>query len=336
MNEIAIARPAPKLRLRGAYNLWELGFFVVCGLAVALVHTAYLVDLMVLTFLWAGLALAWNIAGGYAGLISFGHAAFFGIGAYTSSILLVGYDITPWLGMLGGALIAGLFGALLTLVFARLRGPFFILSTLATAEVVRILAMNLRDLTGGAEGLSIPPVSSFGSMIFTSKSAYAVLTLGYFALLFLISKMIERSRLGYELCAARDDEAAASAAGVDPLLVRTLAMAASAALTALGGTLFAQYFLYLDPTQVVSPDMSFQIALLPAFGGIGTAIGPVLGAFVLTPLAELLRGWLGDAAAGLHLVIYGLLLIILMLKAPGGLLQAFRGAIRALRRGRAA
>ena len=336
MSEIAIARPTPKLRLRGAYNLWELGFFIVCGLAVALVHTAYLVDLMVLTFLWAGLALAWNIAGGYAGLISFGHAAFFGIGAYTSSILLVGYDITPWLGMLGGALIAGLFGALLTLVFARLRGPFFILSTLATAEVVRILAMNLRDLTGGAEGLSIPPVSSFGSMIFTLKSAYAVLTLGYFALLFLISKTIERSRLGYELCAARDDEAAASAAGVDPLLVRTLAMAASAALTALGGTLFAQYFLYLDPTQVVSPEMSFQIALLPAFGGIGTAIGPVLGAFVLTPLAELLRGWLGDAAAGLHLVIYGLLLIVLMLKAPGGLLEAFRGVIQALRRSRAA
>ena len=336
MSEIAIARPAPKLRLRGAYNLGELGFFVVCGLAVALVRTAYLVDLMVLTFLWAGLALAWNIAGGYAGLISFGHAAFFGIGAYTSSILLVGYDITPWLGMLGGALIAGLFGALLTLVFARLRGPFFILSTLATAEVVRILAMNLRDLTGGAEGLSIPPVSSFGSMIFASKSAYAVLTLGYFAILFLISKTIERSRLGYELCAARDDEVAASAAGVDPLLARTFAMAASAALTALGGTLFAQYFLYLDPTQVVSPEMSFQIALLPAFGGIGTAIGPVLGAFVLTPLAELLRGWLGDAAAGLHLVIYGLLLIVLMLKAPGGLLQAFRGAMRALRRDRAA
>jgi branched-chain amino acid transport system permease protein len=326
---------APPVRLRGAYNFWEFGFFIVCALAVALVHTPYLVDLMILTFLWAGLALAWNIAGGYAGLISFGHAAFFGIGAYTSSILLVSYEISPWIGALVGAVIAGLFGAILTLIFARLRGPFFILSTLATAEVVRILAMNLRDLTGGAEGLSIPPVSSLGNMVFASKGAYAVLTLGYFAALFLISKTIERSRLGYDLCAARDDEAAASAAGVDPLLVRTLAMTASAALTGVGGTLFAQYFLYLDPTQVISPDMSFQIALLPAFGGIGTAVGPVLGAFVLTPLAELLRGWLGNAAAGLHLVIYGLLLIVLMLKAPGGLLQAFRGMIQMFRRGRA-
>ena len=325
---------APVARLRGGISLWHGAAFVVCALAVAFVRAPAFVDLMVLTFLWAGLALAWNIAGGYAGLISFGHAAFFGIGAYASSILFVTYDVSPWLGALVGAALAGLFGALLTLVFARLRGPFFILSTLATAEVVRIAAMNLRDLTGGAEGLSIPPVSSLANMVFATKVAYAVLALGYGTALFLVSKAIERSRLGYELCAARDDEAAAAATGVDPLLVRTLAMTASAALTAVGGTIFAQYFLYLDPTQIISPDTSFQIALLAAFGGIGSAVGPVLGAFVLIPLAEVLRGWLGDAAAGLHLVLYGLLLIALMLTAPGGLLEAGGALARRLRRTR--
>ncbi len=310
------------IRMRGGYTWLEACGFAACALAAALVRVPYLQDLLVVTFLWAGLALAWNIAGGYAGLISFGHAAFLGIGAYTSSILFVSYDVSPWLGLVAGAAIAGLFGGLLTLVFARLRGPFFILSTLATAEVVRIAAVNLRDLTGGAEGLAIPPVAGFAHMVFASKGPYAVLMLAYLAVLFVVTKQIERSRAGYYLCATRDEEDAARAAGVNPLLMRTGAMVASAAFTAAGGSLFAQYFLYLDPTQVISPDMSFQLALLPAFGGIGTAIGPVIGAFVLTPFAELLRGWLGEAAAGLHLVIYGGLLIVVMLRAPGGLVQA--------------
>ena len=324
------------LRLRGAYSWFEAAFFLLCALAIGLVHAPYLVDLLVITFLWAGLALAWNIAGGYAGLISFGHAAFFGIGAYTSSILFVTYEITPWLGILAGAALAGLFGGFLTLIFARLRGPFFILSMLATAEVVRIAAVNMRDLTGGAEGLSIPPVSGLANMVFASKSSYAILMFVYFVGLFIVSKQIERSRAGYYLCAVRDEEDAAHAAGVNPLLMRTGAMVLSAALTGIGGSLFAQYFLYLDPTQIISPDMSFQLALLPAFGGIGTAAGPILGAFVITPLSELLRGWLGEAAAGLHLVIYGVLLIVVMLKAPGGLLDAIRQIGRAISRRRGA
>ena len=128
------------------------------------------VDIMIRTFLWAGLALAWNIAGGYVGLISFGHAAFFGIGAYTSTILLLSYGISPWIGLFGGALLAPLLPVrCLTIVCARLRGPFFILSTLAAGEVTRIAALNWRSLTGGAEGLEIPAVSSAADMVFQTS-----------------------------------------------------------------------------------------------------------------------------------------------------------------------
>jgi branched-chain amino acid transport system permease protein len=134
--------------------------------------------------------------------------------------------------------------------------------------------------------------------------------------------LVDGSRYGYYLCAVRDDEEAASAAGINPLFVRVSAMCLSAFLTSIGGSLFAQYFLYLDPTHVISPELSFQFALLPALGGLGTAIGPVFGAFAITPLSELLRSYLGDAVGGLHLAIYGTVVIVVMLYFPGGMAAA--------------
>jgi branched-chain amino acid transport system permease protein len=312
----------PVLPKRGQISWFEIVLLVMSfGLVVAGIAPS-LQDVILLSFLFAGLGLAWNIAGGYAGLISFGHSAFFGVGAYTSTILLLQYDISPWIGIWAGAVIAGLFGAVLALICARLRGPFFILSTLAFAEVVRIGALNWASLTGGPEGLSIPPMASPVGMVFASKTTYAALMLGYLVLVYAITKGIEASRFGYYLFAIRDNEDAAGAAGVNPLLGRTAAMALSAALTGIGGSLFAQYFLYLDPTYVLSPELSFQFALLPAVGGLGTAIGPVLGSFLITPLSELLRSHLGNAAAGLHLVIYSLGLIVVMLYFPAGLAGA--------------
>ena len=232
---------------RGTISLFELLLLVVCVALVAVPLPQYLQDVVIQTFLWAGLALAWNIAGGFAGLISFGHAAFFGIGAYTSSILAANYGLTPWIGLWIGGVLAAAFGAVLTLVCARLRGPFFILSTLAAAEVVRIAALNWATLTGGAEGFSILPVASIANMVFEAKTTYAALMLGYFLVIYAITKTVEGSRYGYYLFAARDDEEAASAAGVNPLLARTGAMCLSAFLAGIGGSLFAQYFLFLDP-----------------------------------------------------------------------------------------
>jgi branched-chain amino acid transport system permease protein len=315
-------RALPLVPERGTVSLLELGLLAACVALVAGRLPQNLQDVVILTFLWAGLALAWNIAGGYAGLISFGHAAFFGIGAYTSTILLVHAGLTPWIGLWLGALLSAAGGAILALVCARLRGPFFILSTLAAAEVVRIGALNWASLTGGPEGLAILPVPNVLNMVFASKAAYAALMLLYLVLVYVVTKTVEGSRYGFYLFAVRDDEDAASAAGINPLAVRTAAMSLSAFLTGIGGSLFAQYFLYLDPTHVISPELSFQFALLPALGGLGTAIGPVLGSFAITPLSELLRSYLGDLASGLHLAIYGGVLVAVMLYFPGGIAAA--------------
>jgi branched-chain amino acid transport system permease protein len=311
-----------RLPERGRVSVFELVLLAACiVLILANIPTSFL-DIVVLTFLFAGLALAWNIAGGYAGLISFGHAAFFGIGAYTSTILALQFGLTPWIGLWFGGVTAAIAASGLALICARLRGPFFILSTLAAADVVRIIALNWSSLTGGPEGLSIMPVADLSNMVFSSKTNYAWLMLTFLVLVYALTKCLEASRFGYYLFAVRDDEDAAGAAGINPLLVRTAAMALSAGLTGIGGSLFAQYFLYLDPTFLISPELSFQFALLAAVGGLGTAIGPVLGSFLITPLSELLRAYLGNAAAGLHLVIYSAGLIVVMLYFPGGIAGA--------------
>jgi branched-chain amino acid transport system permease protein len=312
----------PLLPRRGRTSWFEIALLAASAAFAGLGLAPALQDVAVLTFLFAGLALAWNIAGGYAGLVSFGHAAFFGIGAYASTILLLRYELTPWLGIFAGAAAAAAAGAVLALICARLKGPFFILSTLAFAEVVRIVALNWPALTGGPEGLSIAPTPSLAGMVLESKQGYAALMLGYMALAYAITRGLEASRFGFYLLAVRDNDDAAAAAGINPLAVRTAAMALSAALTGMGGTLFAQYFLYLDPTYVISPELSFQFALLPAVGGLGTVVGPILGSFLITPLSELLRSSLGSAAAGLHLVIYSAGLIVVMLYFPSGLAGA--------------
>jgi branched-chain amino acid transport system permease protein len=318
-----LAKSSPLRRISGLPQRGRMSWFEIILLAICVAWVAFgiaptLQDVAVLSFLFAGLALAWNIAGGCAGLISFGHAAFFGIGAYTSTILLLSYNVTPWFGIFVGAAVAALAGAVLSLICARLKGPFFILSSLAFAEVVRIIALNWSSVTGGAEGLSIPPMPDLANMVLGSKTAYEGLMLIYLLAAYVITRWLEASRFGFYLFAIRDNDDAAAAAGINPLMVRSAAMALSAALTGAGGTLFAQYFLYLDPTYVISPELSFQFALLPAVGGLGTAIGPILGSFLITPLSELLRSNLGNAAAGLHLVIYSIGLIVVMLYFPSG------------------
>jgi branched-chain amino acid transport system permease protein len=311
--------PISMVPRRGALSIVEIAVLATCVIAAVAVANRYALDIMIRTFLWGGLALAWNIAGGYAGLISFGHAAFFGIGAYTSTILLLNYGVPPWLGMLAGAGLAACAGAALTMVCARLRGPFFILSTLAAGEVARIAALNWRSLTGGSEGLEIAPVSSFANMIFKQQAPYVALVLIYMLGLFALSIWFERTRYGYYLFATRDNEDCASAIGINPHFMRVTAMAISAALTAIGGTLFAQYFLYLDPTSIIAPDISFEFALICALGGLGTASGPVFGALIIVPLSELLRGFLSTSASGLHLVVYGAIVIAAVLYFPSGI-----------------
>ncbi|MDR3533699.1 MAG: branched-chain amino acid ABC transporter permease [Rhodopila sp.] len=292
-----------------------------------------LLDSLNQMLIWAALALSWNILGGYARQISVGHVAFYGIGAYTSTLLALNFGISPWLGMLAGGALAALIGALLGSATLRLRGPFFTMATIAFAEVVRILAVNWRSVTRGAEGLAIDSTPNLPGFVFGQARSYVLVTWGLMAVLFAVSKYLDHSKTGLRLRAVRDNEDAARALGIHTFSLRISVLAVSAFFTAICGTFYAQYLLLIDPDSVLGVDASLQMALMAVVGGIGSAIGPVLGTYLLVPFGQVLRAQLGSQLAGLHLVIYGLGLVLVLYKLPNGIWPAIEAALK--RRGRA-
>jgi len=312
-----------------------LALVVLCALPFT-TSNAYYLDIVVQVYMWAAAAVAWNLLGGYAGQFSLGHSAFFGIGAYTSSLLLLTAGLTPWIGMLAGGVLAALFALVIGYLAIRLRGPFFTLATIALAEVLQILAVYFRDLTGGSQGLSLPFAASVANFTFDGKRAYALAGLGFLLFALLVSWLIERSRLGYYLVAIREEEEAARAVGVPVLGIKLIATAASAFLTAMVGTFYAQYVLWIEPAHTFSLDVSVQLALIAIIGGLGTLLGPVIGAALIIPLNMFLRAWLGASYAGLYLVVYGLVLVLVVLYARQGLVVEARGWLTRRRAGPAA
>jgi branched-chain amino acid transport system permease protein len=275
--------------------------------------------------LFAYLGSAWNILGGYAGQFSFGHAAYFGLGAYTSTLLFLRLGVSPWLGMLAGGVLAAAFGLGAGYLSFRygLRGPYFSLVTLAFAEMLRVIAVNTKAV-GSSLGLVIPSREAApASFVFAGKLPYYYVILTMALLAVVITRRLEASRLGYALRAVRENEDAAEAAGVDARGAKLRAMAISAFLTALGGTFYAQYFAYIDPTITFGPAISIG-GLLPAIvGGAGTVLGPVLGSFVLTPISEITRAML-RGRAGADIMLYGLVLILVISFLPQGLMGWLR------------
>ena len=288
----------------------------------------YALEVLISILFFGYLGACWNILGGYGGQFSFGHAAFFGLGAYTSTLLFLHGGVSPWIGMLAGGLLAagfGLFAGYLSFRYG-LRGPYFSLVTLAFAEMLRVVAVNWKAV-GSSLGLVVPNRGSAPALfLFAEKLPYyyVILTMAVGALV--ITRAMERSRMGYALAAIRENEDAAEAAGVDALSTKLSAMALSSFLTALGGTFYAQYFSYIDPSLTFGPAISIG-GLLPAIvGGAGTVTGPLLGSFVLTPISELTRAAL-RGRAGADIMLYGLVLILVISFLPNGLV----GWIRARR-----
>jgi branched-chain amino acid transport system permease protein len=204
----------------------------------------------------------------------------------------------------------------------RLRGPFFTLVTIAFAEVLRILTLYAHDFTKGSIGISVPFRPALGNFIFRQVSAYAYVALAFLAITVLVSLWIENSRLGYYLAAIREDEDAAQALGIDAARYKLVAVLISAFLTALGGTFYAQYIFYIEPFQTFSLDFSVLLAMMAIIGGLGTVWGPVAGAFLVTPLQEILQAKLGGELQGLHLVIYGTALIVVVIALPQGIIPS--------------
>jgi branched-chain amino acid transport system permease protein len=263
-----------------------------------------LVNVFVLIFLFAYLAQSWNILGGFAGQLSLGHSAFFGIGAYTSTLLFLHAGLSPWLGMLAGMALAGAFGFLVGFVsfHYRLAGPFFALATIAVAELVRLTALHLK-ITSGAMGILIPlQGESFWMFQFGSKVPFYYVSLAMLVAVTALIWWIAHSRTGYYLHAIRQDEDAAEAIGIDTRRYKLMAATVSAALTGAGGTLYAQYTQYIVPDDILTVGLSVEIILRAIIGGSATVFGPIVGSFILTPVAEATRVLLSSSGSGSTIV----------------------------------
>ena len=283
----------------------------------------FLIHVFVTICVFAALSTAWNIVGGYAGQLSLGHMMFYGIGAYTTALLIQHFGLTPWIGMWVGAVIAAVVAALIGYPCFRLRGPFFSLSTIAFLEVIRLLAIHFVGFTGGSAGLIVPLKLGWAWMVFSDKTNYLYIAFGLLLLTLGVSLAIRNSRLGYYLTAVREREDAALAAGISNSNVKLKAVIVSAMLTALIGAFHAMYLTFLEPATMFSLGTSIEVAMFSLIGGLGTVAGPLLGTVLVVPLAELARGWLGAQANGLHGFVYGTVLVLITLTLPAGLVGTF-------------
>lgn len=296
--------------------------------AIGFIRNPFYLDILIMILLWGILSSSWTIAGGYAGMFSLGHGAFIGIGAYMSSMLFIHFKLSPWLGMLVGAIVAGIIASFLGFICGRIKGHYFALATIAFGELMNISGVQLKELTRGSEGLSIPFHPGWANFMFQDKITYAYIGLFFMAGIYFLSINIERSKLGYYLVAMREDEDAAKSLGINTIMIKMVAIGMSGFFAAIGGTLYAQYILFIEPDTVLSFAFSVQVALITIIGGMGTPLGPIIGSFILTPLSMLLRAYLGGGLVGLHLVIYGTLLIIVVLFLPEGIVNTGKGALR--------
>ena len=290
------------------------------------VHSDFWMNLAILSLYYGFLGQAWNLLGGYGGQFSFGHAAFFGTGAYATAVMQVRLGLNPWLGFVLAAMLAGAVGAFIGgLSFRyRLRGSYFALVTLAFAEVFRILA-NTFEITGAGTGLLVPLKQTPANFQFAQKSGFYLVIWALTACGFAVAWWIEHSRFGARLVAVRENEDAARALGVDALRVKLAAITLSAALTGLAGAFYVQYFLYIDPTIAYGPSVSVTALLVPIVGGLGNALGPLLGAVALQLLDQVARAAMGDAP-GLNLVLYGVVLVAMLMFLPNGLFGIARSS----------
>jgi branched-chain amino acid transport system permease protein len=300
----------------------------VLALAIALpllVANASQLNYAILVLMIAQAGVAWNILGGYAGQVSLGHAAFYGIGAYTSTQLLLRFGLSPWLGMLAGGAVATVFALAIGWPCFRLRGHYFAMATIAIAEILQVVVTNW-DWLGGAVGLSLPVAEAgwWGFVFNRSNVPYYYIMLGLLLLTLGISFCIERSFLGYYFRAIKDDPDAARSVGIDLTRYKLIAIAISSFLTAIGGTFYAQKELFIDPGSTMATSLSIKIALVAILGGVGSMGGPVVGAVILTAIEEATRALFGGTGRGTDLVIYALLIIGVAVFYPGGVTAAWR------------
>jgi branched-chain amino acid transport system permease protein len=302
---------------------------LVAAAALPLVAGQHLLTAMIVALHAAFMALAWNVAAGYAGQFSLGHSLFYGIGAYASTVLYLRLGLTPWAGMFAGAALAGVVGVLLALGVYRYNvyGIFFALVTLGAAEVAKGLADNW-DFIKGPVGILLTMQYAPGDFFFLRREPYYFVALAMLVAMILISLVLEGSPLGQYFLAVREDEQAAEASGVNTYRYKTIAIGLSAAFTAFAGSFYAQFYLYISPETVFVFEPQLTMMLGTMVGGAGTAFGPVIGAMLFSGLGEALRNMpffenTRQVVIGSKMV-YAVLLIVVLIYLPGGLITLGR------------
>jgi len=281
---------------------------------------------MIIIFMYALMAQSWNILAGFCGQISLGHAAFFGIGAYSTGFLFFAYQISPWIGMAIGVALAMLMAIAIGIPTFRLRGHYFAIATLLIGEGVQIVFQRW-ELVGAASGIFLPIVREQPLLSFQfhgTKLPYYYIILSFLAFACLVVWYLDRSRIGFYFRAIRDEPEAASSLGVNVTLYKSFAFMISAGLMSMAGAFYCQYVLVIDPETVFPLSLSILVVLMAVMGGAGTLWGPILGAAVLVPLSELTRIYFGGTGGTLDLMIYGALIVLICIFKPEGLIGAVK------------
>lgn len=327
-----IAIPAKQPRqswLRGILTDWDRTQMLICFVLIALgaisplfIKSPYFLGIVILATLYAFVGISWNIVAGFAGQILIAHISFLAVGAYTTIALFNNYGISPWLGIPISAITAGLLGLGIALITLRygLKADYFALFTIALMVALRTLFLKW-DFVGGAMGMGLRLNDpSWDKMIFVSKIPYLYIAVGLLILGLLAQYWIYRSKMGKYLMAIREDEAAAAALGVNTSLFKTLAVVIGGAMAGIGGGFYVMYVTFVEPPQVFDLGLNVEIVMAaPIIGGLGSLAGPVLGAFLNKPLADLIRGLLSTERSGTSLIVYGAFLVLAILFMPKGL-----------------
>jgi branched-chain amino acid transport system permease protein len=304
-----------------------IGAVVFTGIAALpqVMTDVYMQNVLILTLMFAAVSQSWNILGGYCGQISLGHALYFGVGAYTTSVMFVTYGINPWVGMAVGGILSALLALGLGWPCFRLKGHYFSIATIVIAEIGLLVAHNW-EFVGGATGIQWPfnPDSWWTLQFARDKVPYIYFALGLFIVTWLVTYFIEESRWGYWWRAVKDNPEAAQSLGVTVFSSKMAAAAISAFFTAIAGAFYAAFVSYIDPESVMAFRFSLLFALPAVLGGIGTLWGPAVGAAILIPVTEITRSYAGGGGNGLDLIIYGALIMLIALLKPEGILSLFQ------------
>ncbi len=309
-------------------NQLKVGIFILVLVSIPLLRFfESIIHYMNLIFFFAALTAAWNIISGFGGQLSLGHSAFFAVGAYTSTLLYLNFGLTPWMGMIIGGVLSLPVAFMIGYPTFRLRGTYFVLSTLALAEVVRRLIMYFKGITKGSVGISLPVTGNPWLLQFSSEIGYYYLLLAFAFLVIFVGWKVKNSRMGYFIIGIREDEEAAESLGVNVARYKMFALLISAFFTAMIGSIYAQWKCYIDPDTVGGIELSVQIALSGILGGMGTIWGPLAGAAIFILAHAFGLAVSGGLIGGVYMI-YGALLIIVILIRPQGVIGLIEDGLK--------